>query len=157
MSCKTCGGTDGNHKPSLIDRDGIGNPGHKVAPNRKDCKFCNVALGIHCRLHPNPGMSGETFEEKVWRSIRPRPGLNTSDIAVPMLSSTELEEIVEDILAAHNAAIQEAVAKARVEGAIQELMSLDIDTQSDCGRLIDQEITRLRTELTPTEANKETT
>jgi len=28
--CKTCGGTAGNHRPSVLDKDGIGHPSHEV-------------------------------------------------------------------------------------------------------------------------------
>lgn len=28
--CRTCGGTPGNHQPSMFDPDGIGDPGHKM-------------------------------------------------------------------------------------------------------------------------------
>lgn len=29
-SCKTCGGKNGEHRPSMFDKDGIGHPGHKM-------------------------------------------------------------------------------------------------------------------------------
>lgn len=28
--CKTCGGSPGNHKPSMLDPTGRGNPGHRT-------------------------------------------------------------------------------------------------------------------------------
>lgn len=40
--CKTCGGEIPNHRPSMLDRDGIGNPAHRVKEKSFDSVMTDV-------------------------------------------------------------------------------------------------------------------
>jgi hypothetical protein len=68
-TCKTCGGTPGHHVPSPLDRNGIGDPGHKVegtdmtssSPDSTD-RPLRVATGVE-------GTTLDTILEDVAESI----------------------------------------------------------------------------------------